>query len=133
EITETAAVSQLEQATRLLDVLRPLKCKLALDDFGAGFSSFAYLKRLNVDFVKVDGQFIVNICKDLADQAIVKSICQLGKDMGFDVVAEFVESTDIGFKLRELGVDYAQGYAINKPMPLMMLTLGASTPWLVSP
>ena len=80
-------MSQLDQATKLLDILRPLNCKLALDDFGAGFSSFAYLKRLNVDFVKVDGQFVVNICEDSADQAIVKSICQLGQDMGFDVVA----------------------------------------------
>lgn len=130
EITETAAVSQLDQATKLLEILRPLNCKLALDDFGAGFSSFAYLKRLNVDFVKVDGQFVVNICEDSADQAIVKSICQLGQDMGFDVVAEFVESQEIGWRLQALGVDYAQGYAINKPIRLAELQSGLSQPWL---
>ncbi|MCP3128278.1 bifunctional diguanylate cyclase/phosphodiesterase [Shewanella sp. KJ2020] len=130
EITETAAVSQLDQATKLIEVLRPLKCKLALDDFGAGFSSFAYLKRLNVDFVKVDGQFVINICDDPADQAIVKAICQLGQDMGFDVIAEFVESQEIGLKLQALGVDYAQGYAINKPMRLSELRSGLSQPWL---
>lgn len=93
-------------------------------------SSFAYLKRLNVDFVKVDGQFVVNICEDSADQAIVKSICQLGQDMGFDVVAEFVESQDIGRELQILGVDYAQGYAINKPIRLAELQSGLSQPWL---
>lgn len=130
EITETAAVSQLEQATKLIEVLRPLNCQLALDDFGAGFSSFAYLKRLNVDFVKIDGQFVLNICEDPADQAIVKAICQLGQDMGFDIIAEFVESPEIGLKLQMLGVDYAQGYAINKPTRLSDLTSGLSRPWL---
>lgn len=130
EITETAAVSQLEQAKCLIEVLNPLGCKLALDDFGAGFSSFAYLKLLNVDFVKIDGQFVVNLCQDPADQAIVKSICLLGRDMGFEVIAEFVESEDIAHKLQELGVDYAQGYAINKPMLLADLHSGLSLPWL---
>ena len=130
EITETAAVSQLEQATALIDLLRPLGCKLALDDFGSGFSSFAYLKTLDVDFVKIDGQFVVNVCSDRSDKAIVSAICQLAKDMEFEVIAEFVETAEIGIKLKSLGVDYAQGYAINKPCPLSTLTSGIRSPWL---
>jgi diguanylate cyclase (GGDEF)-like protein len=130
EITETAAVSQLEQATALIDLLRPLGCKLALDDFGSGFSSFAYLKTLDVDFVKIDGQFVVNVCTDRRDKAIVSAICQLGKDMDFEVIGEFVETAEIGVKLKTLGVDYAQGYAINKPCPLSTLKSGIRSPWL---
>ncbi|WP_445946465.1 putative bifunctional diguanylate cyclase/phosphodiesterase [Shewanella sp.] len=132
EITETAAVSQLDQATALIDFLQPLGCKLALDDFGSGFSSFAYLKCLDVDFVKIDGQFVVNVCHDKGDKAIVAAICQLGKEMEFEVIAEFVENVDIGYLLKSLGVDYAQGYAINKPQKLSSLTSGQRTPWLIS-
>ncbi|WP_372872758.1 putative bifunctional diguanylate cyclase/phosphodiesterase [Shewanella sp.] len=130
EITETAAVSQLEQAQALIELLRPLGCKLALDDFGSGFSSFAYLKLLDVDFVKIDGQFVVNLCENKSDQAIVNAICQLGRDMDFDVIAEFVESIDIGKRLRDLGVDYGQGYAIGKPTPLATLQSGKRSVWL---
>ena len=130
EITETAAVSQLDQATGLIDLLRPFGCKIALDDFGSGFSSFAYLKCLDVDYVKIDGQFVVNLCENRSDKAIVSAICQLGKDMGFEVIAEFVENTDIGVYLKNIGVDYAQGYAINKPTRLAELQHGLRTPWL---
>ncbi|MBT1443788.1 EAL domain-containing protein [Shewanella sp. JM162201] len=129
EITETAAVSQLDQAQALIELLRPLGCKLALDDFGSGFSSFAYLKLLDVDFVKIDGQFVVNLCENKSDQAIVNAICQLGRDMDFEVIAEFVESQAIGARLKTLGVDYAQGYAIGKPTPLDTLDSGLRTPW----
>ncbi|WP_299573979.1 EAL domain-containing protein [uncultured Shewanella sp.] len=132
EITETAAVSQLEQATALIDLLKPLGCKLALDDFGSGFSSFAYLKCLDVDYVKIDGQFVVNVCDDRSDKAIVSAICQLGKDMDFEVIGEFVESEAIGQLLRELGVDYGQGYAIGKPARLIELASGVRTPWLIN-
>lgn len=131
EITETAAVSQVEQATALIDLLQPLGCKLALDDFGSGFSSFAYLKCLDVDFVKIDGQFVVNLCQDKSDKAIVTAICQLGRDMDFEVIAEFVENVEIGYQLKHLGVDYAQGYAIGKPQKLSELQSGIRTPWLV--
>jgi len=131
EITETAAISQLEQATGLIDLLQPFGCKLALDDFGSGFSSFAYLKCLNVDYVKIDGQFVVNLCENRSDKAIVSAICQLGKDMDFEVIAEFVENTDIGLYLKNIGVDYAQGYAINKPTRLAELSHGLRTPWLI--
>ncbi|MCE9685766.1 EAL domain-containing protein [Shewanella sp. AS16] len=130
EITETAALSQLQQATRLIELLRPLGCKLALDDFGSGFSSFAYLKCLDVDFVKIDGQFVQNLCANRADQAIVSAICQLGLDMEFETIAEFVESESIGHQLRSLGVDYAQGYGIAAPARLATLVSGLSAPWL---
>ena len=132
EITETAAVSQLEQATALIDLLKPLGCKLALDDFGSGFSSFAYLKCLDVDYVKIDGQFVVNVCDDRSDKAIVSAICQLGKDMDFEVIGEFVESETIGRLLRELGVDYGQGYAIGRPARLIELSSGVRSPWLLN-
>ncbi|MCC4834159.1 EAL domain-containing protein [Shewanella sp. 10N.7] len=132
EITETAAVSQLEQATALIDLLKPLGCKLALDDFGSGFSSFAYLKCLDVDYVKIDGQFVVNVCDDRSDKAIVSAICQLGKDMDFEVIGEFVESETIGQLLRELGVDYGQGYAIGRPARLIELSSGVRSPWLLN-
>ncbi|MCL1066109.1 EAL domain-containing protein [Shewanella olleyana] len=131
EITETAAVSQLEQATALIDLLQPLGCKLALDDFGSGFSSFAYLKCLDVDYVKIDGQFVVNVCDDRSDKAIVSAICQLGKDMDFEVIGEFVESEAIGRLLQELGVDYGQGYAIGKPTRLIELASGVRIPWVL--
>ncbi|QSX33074.1 EAL domain-containing protein [Shewanella avicenniae] len=118
EITETAMLSQVEQSCQLLDMLQVLGCKLAMDDFGVGFSSFSYLKKLALDYVKIDGQFVVNLCDDPADRAIVSAVCQLAKDLQFQTVAEFVESEQIYQQLAEIGVDYAQGYAIHKPMPL---------------
>ncbi|AQS40053.1 hypothetical protein Sps_04975 [Shewanella psychrophila] len=132
EITETAAVSQLDLATALIDLVKPLGCKLALDDFGSGFSSFAYLKLLDVDFVKIDGQFVRHLCDDNSDQAIVTAICQLGRDMDFDIIAEFVESSEIGYRLKSLGVDFAQGYAIAKPAKLSTLTRGESLHWFMN-
>ena len=118
EITETAAVSQVEQATALIELLKPLGCKLALDDFGSGFSSFAYLKELDVDFVKIDGQFVRHVCDNAKDKAIVNAICQLSRDMHFQTIAEFVENEDISELLANIGVDYAQGYAVSQPRPL---------------
>ncbi|MDX1279633.1 EAL domain-containing protein [Shewanella colwelliana] len=129
EITETAAVSQLDHATELINLVKPMGCKLALDDFGSGFSSFAYLKLLDVDFVKIDGQFVQNLCEDKADQAIVNAIVQLGRDMEFEIIAEFVESVAVGRHLKELGVDYGQGYGIAKPSSLNGLTSGKSLAW----
>ncbi len=118
EITETAAVSQIELATALIDLLKPLGCKLALDDFGSGFSSFAYLKELDVDFVKIDGQFVRQVCANAKDKAIVNAICQLSRDMHFQTIAEFVENQEISELLGAIGVDYVQGYAVSQPCPL---------------
>jgi diguanylate cyclase (GGDEF)-like protein/PAS domain S-box-containing protein len=121
EITETAAMTNL---TRAQDVIRTLKgrgCRFALDDFGSGLSSFAYLKSLPVDFLKIDGSFVRHIAESTLDRAFVQSINDIGHLMGIETIAEYVESDEIVAVLREIGVDYAQGYAIGKPAPLATL------------
>ena len=119
EITETAAIANIDAAKRMINETRSLGCRFALDDFGSGVSSFGYLKKLPVDYVKIDGMFVRNICEDPADLAMVRSINELGHVMGKRTIAEFVESSTILDKLRTLGVDYAQGYAVGKPDVLM--------------
>jgi diguanylate cyclase (GGDEF)-like protein/PAS domain S-box-containing protein len=118
EITETAAISNLHTARHFIDTLRQLGCKLALDDFGSGLSSFAYLRDLPVDVLKIDGQFVRDIVGDAISLAMVKSIHDIGCLMGKVTVAEFVENPAILEALRGLGVHYAQGYALGYPMPL---------------
>jgi diguanylate cyclase (GGDEF)-like protein/PAS domain S-box-containing protein len=123
EITETAAIANLTNATRFIHQLRDKGCLFSLDDFGSGLSSFAYLKNLPVDFLKIDGLFVKDILEDKIDLAMVKSINDVGHMMGKKTIAEFVENEKIFNLLRELGVDYAQGYGIGKPVPLNELTL----------
>ena len=118
EITETAAITRLGSATRLISKLKELGCRFALDDFGSGLSSFGYLKNLPVDFLKIDGQFIRDIVTDPIDFSMVKSINEIGQIMGKQTIAEFVENDEILERLRELGVDYAQGYGVGKPQPI---------------
>jgi diguanylate cyclase (GGDEF)-like protein/PAS domain S-box-containing protein len=118
EITETAAISNLTRAVRFIEALKAHGCLLALDDFGSGLSSFAYLKNLPVDFLKIDGMFVKDIVDDPIDHAMVKSINELGKQMGKRTIAEFVENDAILQRLRHIGVDYAQGYGIAVPRPL---------------
>lgn len=118
EITETAAISNLQTAHHFIDTLRARGCKFSLDDFGSGLSSFAYLRTLAVDVLKIDGQFVKDIAIDPVSLAMVKSIHEIGCLMGKQTVAEFVESESILARLRELGVHYAQGYAVGFPMPL---------------
>jgi EAL domain-containing protein (putative c-di-GMP-specific phosphodiesterase class I) len=96
-----------------------LGCRFALDDFGSGMSSFAYLKYLPVDFLKIDGGFIRQIVDNPVDLVVVEAINQVGKAMGIQTIAEFVENNAILEKLRNLGVDYAQGYGISEPYPLI--------------
>ncbi len=121
EITETAAISNLVKATHFINTLRKLGCAFSLDDFGSGMSSFAYLRSLPVDFLKIEGMFVRDILDDPIDFAMVKSINEMGHAMGKQTIAEFVENEAILDKLREIGVDFAQGYGIARPEPLAML------------
>jgi len=115
EVTETAAVQNIEQANDHLRRLKELGCKVALDDFGTGMSSFSYLKHLDVDFLKIDGAFIRNIKDDPVDFAMVKAIKDVGKIMDIQTIAEFVEDDMTLSVLNLIGIDYAQGYGIGKP------------------
>ncbi|MGF1752190.1 EAL domain-containing protein [Vibrio makurazakiensis] len=121
EITETAAMSNMNQAIELFSRLKDLGCIIALDDFGSGLSSFGYLKKLPVDIVKIDGIFVRDIDVNEMDYVMVRSINDLAQQMGKRTVAEFVENTQIIDKLIELGVNYGQGYIIGRPMPLAEL------------
>lgn len=115
EITETAAITNLSDATEFIRVLKRAGCKFALDDFGSGMSSYAYIQKLPVDYIKIDGIFIRNIASNVQDQALVKSINELAHFMGMKTVAEFVESHEILKVLRDIGVDHSQGFGIKKP------------------
>ncbi len=118
EITETAAIANLARARRFMEQLKGLGCLFSLDDFGSGFSSFAYLKNLPVDFLKIDGAFVKDMARDPIDCAMVEAINQVGHVMGIRTIAEFVENDEIRIMLRTIGVDYAQGYGIGKPQPV---------------
>ena len=117
EVTETATIAHIGVASQLIAEIKDLGCKFALDDFGSGLSSFSYLRQLPVDFLKIDGQFIKDIHHDSINYAMVNTIHHIGKIMNIQTVAEFVENDSILKKLREIGVDYGQGYAIHKPQP----------------
>ncbi|WP_345791574.1 sensor domain-containing protein [Vibrio amylolyticus] len=118
EITETAAMNNMDQSIDFFGKLKALGCVIALDDFGSGLSSFGYLKKLPVDIVKIDGLFVRDIDVNEMDYVMVRSINDLAKQMGKKTVAEFVENSEIIDRLIELGVDYGQGYFIGKPMPI---------------
>jgi diguanylate cyclase (GGDEF)-like protein/PAS domain S-box-containing protein len=119
EITETAAVSNLVQATHFIRVLKEMGFRFILDDFGSGLSSFAYLKNLQVDFLKIDGAFVRNMAEDTVQRALVEAIHQIGRVMGIRTIAESVEDDNSLALLRLIGVDYAQGYQLGRPEALV--------------
>ncbi len=116
EVTESAAVSNLRKAQAFIDALRERGCSFSLDDFGAGLSSFAYLKNFKVDTLKIDGSFIRDIIDNRISESMVAAITQVAKVMKLKTVAEYVESKETMSLIRKLGVDFAQGYAIGKPI-----------------
>ena len=115
EVTETAAISALSVAVDFIRTLQEYGCRFCLDDFGTGYASFSYLKSLPLDYVKIDGMFVKDIVDSPSDLAVVRSINEIGHFLGKRTVAEYVETEAILEQLREVGVDYAQGYAIEKP------------------
>ncbi|HEV2009017.1 MAG TPA: EAL domain-containing protein [Burkholderiales bacterium] len=119
EVTETTAISNLTKAAQLIHEVKAMGCRFALDDFGIGMSSFAYLKYLPVDYIKIDGVFVRDMASDPMDHAIVEAINRIAHILGLKTVAEFVESETILDRLRAIGVDYAQGYFIAKPEALV--------------
>ncbi len=125
EVTESAAVSNLKKAQAFIDTLRQRGCKFSLDDFGAGLSSFAYLKNFKVDTLKIDGNFIHDITENRISESMVAAITQVAKVMGLETVAEYVENEETRKLITELGVDCAQGFGIGRPVPLddVLLTL----------
>ncbi len=118
EITETTAIANLENASRLISELKQLGCKFSLDDFGSGLSSFAYLKNLSVDYLKIDGSFIKDVLSDAADASMVEAINQVGHVMGLKTIAEYVENSEIHQAMQNMGVDFVQGFGIHRPEPL---------------
>ncbi|MDH3374124.1 MAG: EAL domain-containing protein [Gammaproteobacteria bacterium] len=118
EVTESAAVSNLNKAQAFIDALRERGCLISLDDFGTGLSSFAYLKNFNVDTLKIDGSFIRDITENRISESMVAAITQVARVMDLETVAEYVESKKTRKLITELGVDYAQGHAVGKPVPL---------------
>lgn len=118
EITETAAIGNFKAAVEFMQSLRDIGCRFALDDFGSGLSSFAYLKSLPVDFIKIDGKFIRSLATDPMDRAIVEAIHRVAHVARLQTIAEFVEDPAVVAVLRGIGVDFAQGYSIGKPEPL---------------
>ena len=108
----------MQYAMTLINQLKASGSQFALDDFGSGLSSFSYLKNLPVDYLKIDGEFVKDMVDDPIDHAMVKSINDVGHVMGKKIIAEFVENDAILAKLKEIGVDFAQGYGIARPRPI---------------
>jgi Amt family ammonium transporter len=118
ELTETSAVSNLAKADRLMQRMRGFGCSFALDDFGTGLSSLVYLKSLPVSVLKIDGAFVRDAGNNPRTESMVRAIAQLARTMGMETVAEYVETDEIRTRMAGLGVDYGQGFAIGRPVPI---------------
>jgi EAL domain-containing protein (putative c-di-GMP-specific phosphodiesterase class I) len=123
EITETAAIANLDRVISFMRALKSRGCRFSLDDFGTGLSSLTYLKNLPVDYVKIDGQFVRNVLRDGADECVVESIARMARAFKIHAIAERVESRDVMKRLGELGVSFAQGYFIAVPQPVSELPI----------
>ena len=118
EITETSAVENVEKSVEFINSIKRLGAKFSLDDFGTGLSSFSYLKRFPVDFLKIDGEFVRDIIDNDTSFVFVRSMAEVGHSLDMKVIAEFVESDTMFDRLREANIDYMQGYYVGKP-PLL--------------
>ncbi len=118
EITETAAIANFTRAVKFINTLKVLGCQFALDDFGSGLSSFAYLKNMPVNYIKIDGTFVRGMTSDSTDAAFIEAIHQIGSIMGIDTIAEYVENEHILEQIHKIGINYAQGFHLDQPRPL---------------
>src|SRR3954451_8279746 len=118
EITETAAIVNLDRARALATTLRRLGCRLALDDFGAGFASFSSLKHLDFDILKIDGEFVRGVRENPTDRLVIEPVVAIARGLGTPSLAEFVTDEDVLEAVRELGVDFAQGFHLGRPVPV---------------
>ncbi len=118
ELTEGEAIANLDRAEEMMQRLREMGCSVALDDFGTGLSSLAYLRKLPVDILKIDGSFVKDVLKDPRAESMVQAIAQLARSMQLTTVAEYVETDEIRLRVAKLGVDYGQGFAIARPVPM---------------
>ena len=124
ELTETAAISNLDNADYFIRSAKKLGCKFALDDFGSGLSSFAYIKHFPVDYLKIDGSFVRDIIHDPTDKVMVSAINQMAHVLGMKTIAEFVENDEILRELQVIGVDMVQGFGIGRPEPFVSRLTG---------
>ncbi len=118
EVTETAAIANIDDAVAFMTVLKKFGCRFSLDDFGAGLSSFGYLKVLPVDYLKIDGSFVREVTRDKVSQTMVDAMCRIGRTMRLTMVAEFVGDDETREVLKGIGIDYVQGFHIGKPVPI---------------
>ena len=121
EITETGTIDNMVKAIDFVNEFKNIGCKFSIDDFGTGLASHSYLRDLPVDFVKIDGTFIQNIHTNPKDFAMAKSINDLAHFLGQETIAEFAENDEVIEKIREIGVDYIQGWGVGRPAPLSEL------------
>jgi EAL domain-containing protein (putative c-di-GMP-specific phosphodiesterase class I) len=134
EVTESRAITDVAGMQRLIHELRSLGCRIAVDDFGTGFSTFAYLKQLEADYLKIDGSLIQGLPDDPLDRAVVSALTSIARAAGKQTVAECVERTEMLIALRECGVDFAQGHVIGHPrMSLVPVAAPAPVPATVAP